>query len=120
MQMHRNGFYAAMKTDESVQAVYIDEGMFREAMARTEARKKAARQKARRKKADAAANREKRQTMQMLGRELKALAAAAVVYWGLTAGLVHLAFAVPVLIAAQTVVCFRAGSWYGRRQSKAK
>ena len=25
--MQKNGFYAAMKTDEGVQAIYIDEGM---------------------------------------------------------------------------------------------
>lgn len=27
--MQNNGFYAAMKTDEGVQAIYIDEGSFR-------------------------------------------------------------------------------------------
>lgn len=120
MDTHKNDTYGKENPAKSVQAAGTEEGMYRKDMDRFRALMRAARQKLRRRKTDAAASREKRYTTWVLCQELKAMTAAAVVYWGCTAGLIDKAFAVPVLIAAQTVVCFRAGYWCGRRQSKAK
>ena len=49
-----------------------------------------------------------------------AIGMGAILYWGYTADLVALAFMVPVLVAFQTVICFRAGRWYGRRDRTSK
>ena len=34
--------------------------------------------------------------------------------------LVELAFMVPVLVAFQTLICFRAGRWFGRLECRTK
>lgn len=111
--MQKNGFYAAMKTDEGVQAIYIDEETFRTQQHRKEENA------ARRRKA-AARHKEQRATIKVLKQELKLIGMGAVLYWGYTADLVALAFMVPVLAAFQTVICFRAGRWYGRRDRMSK
>lgn len=113
-----NGFYAAMKTDESVQTVYIDEVMFRATLAQAEARKRAARQKARRRKADAAANREKRRTIRTVKQELGTIATAVLVAWGGSAGLIDPVLWVPLVLGLHSLICVRAGRWMGRNSGK--
>lgn len=118
--MNGNGFYAAMKTDEGVQAVYIDEGSFRAQQERMAAEQQRKLEKTAQRKRIAAKNSEQRATIRVLKQELKLIGMGAVLYWGFSAGLVELAFAVPVLICFQTVICFRAGRWFGRRDRSAK
>lgn len=118
--MQNNGFYAAMKTDDGVQAIYIDEGSIRaqqELAAAQQHRKKAKKEE---RKRVAAMSREQRATIRVLKQELKLISMGAILYWGYTAGLVAMAFMVPVLVAFQTVICFRAGRWYGRRDCTSK
>lgn len=118
--MQGNGFYAAMKTDEGVQAIYIDEESFRAQQERAAAEQHRKEVKAERRKQVAAMTREQRATIKVLKQELKLIGMGAVLYWGYTADLVALAFMVPVLVAFQTVICFRAGRWYGRRDRMSK
>lgn len=118
--MQKNGFYAAMKTDEGVQAIYIDEESFRAQQERAAAEQHRKEVKAERRKQVAAMTREQRATIKVLKQELKLIGMGAVLYWGYTADLVALAFMVPVLVAFQTVICFRAGRWYGRRDRTSK
>ena len=118
--MQGNGFYAAMKTDECVQAIYIDEETFRAQQERAAAEQRRKEVKAERRKQIAAMTREQRATIRVLKQELKLIGMGAVLYWGYTADLVALAFMVPVLVAFQTVICFRAGRWYGRRDRMSK
>lgn len=118
--MQKNGFYAAMKTDEGVQAIYIDEGSFRDQQRKAAAEQHRKEVKAERRKQVAARNNEQRATIRVLKQELKLIGMGAVLYWGFSAGLVELAFAVPVLVGFQTVICFRAGRWYGRRDRTSK
>ena len=118
--MQKNGFYAAMKTDEGVQAIYIDEDSFRAQQERAAAEQHRKEVKAERRKQVAAMTREQRATIKVLKQELKLIGMGAVLYWGYTADLVALAFMVPVLVAFQTVICFRAGRWYGRRDRMSK
>ena len=118
--MQGNGFYAAMKTDEGVQAIYIDEESFRAQQERAAAEQHRKEVKAERRKQIAAMTREQRATIRVLKQELKLIGMGAVLYWGYTADLVALAFMVPVLVAFQTVICFRAGRWYGRRDRMPK
>ena len=118
--MQKNGFYAAMKTDEGVQAIYIDEESFRAQQERAAAEQHRKEVKAERRKQVAAMTREQRATIKVLKQELKLIGMGAILYWGYTADLVALAFMVPVLVAFQTVICFRAGRWYGRRDRMPK
>lgn len=118
--MQGNGFYAAMKTDEGVQAIYIDEGSFRAQQRKAAAEQHRKEVKAERRKQIAAMTREQRATIRVLKQELKLIGMGAILYWGYTADLVALAFMVPVLVAFQTVICFRAGRWYGRRDRTSK
>lgn len=118
--MQNNGFYAAMKTNEGVQAIYIDEESFR-------AQQRKAAEEQHRKEIRAADRREaaakskvQRATIRVLKQELKLIGMGAVLYWGYAAGLVELAFMLPVLAAFQTVICFRAGRWFGRRERTSK
>ena len=118
--MQRNGFYAAMKTDEGVQAIYIDEGSFRAQQRKAAAEQHWKKVKAeRRKKIDAVAQ-EHRDSIRVLKQELELLGMGLVLYLGYCAELVELAFMVPVLVAFQTVICFRAGRWFGRRDRTSK
>lgn len=118
--MQKNGFYAAMKTDEGVQAIYIDEGSFRAQQERiaTEQRRKEI--KAERSKQTAARSRQQRAAIRLLKQELKLIGMGAVLYCGYAAGMVALGFLVPVLVAFQTVICFRAGRWCGRQDRKSR
>ena len=118
--MQNNGFYAAMKTDEGVQAIYIDEGSFRAQQRKAAAEQRRKEVKAERHKQVAARNSEQRAAIKVLKQELKLIGMGAVLYWGYTADLVALAFMVPVLVAFQTVICFRAGRWFGRRDRMSK
>lgn len=118
--MNGNGFYAAMKTDEGVQAVYIDEGSFRAQQERMAAEQQRKLEKTAQRKRIATKNSEQRATIRVLKQELKLIGMGAVLYWGFSADLVALAFMVPVLVAFQTVICFRAGRWYGRRDRTSK
>ena len=118
--MQGNGFYAAMKTDEGVQAIYIDEGSFRAQQRKAAAEQHRKEVKNERRKQIAAMTREQRATIRVLKQELKLIGMGAILYWGYTADLVALAFMVPVLVAFQTVICFRAGRWYGRRDRTSK
>lgn len=118
--MQGNGFYAAMKTNEGVQAIYIDEGSFRAQQERMAAEQKQKLEKTAQRKWIAAKNSEQRATIRVLKQEMKLIGMGAILYWGYTADLVALAFMVPVLVAFQTVICFRAGRWYGRRDRTAK
>lgn len=118
--MQGNGFYAAMKTDEGVQAIYIDEESFRAQQERAAAEQHRKEIKNERRASVAAMTREQRATIRVLKQELKLIGMGAILYWGYTADLVALAFMVPVLVAFQTVICFRAGRWYGRRDRTSK
>ena len=69
--MQNNGFYAAMKTDEGVQAIYIDEGSFRAQQERAAAEQHRKEVKAERRKQIAAMTREQRATIRVLKQELK-------------------------------------------------
>lgn len=116
--MHQNGFYAAMKTDTGVQAVFIDEETLyrhRQKEAQRQQRKAA---NAEHKRKIAAAARKHKAGIRVLKQELKLIGMGAVLYWGFCAGLVELTFMVPVLLGFQTVICFRAGRWFGRRETK--
>lgn len=118
--MQHNGFYAAMKTDKGVQTLYIDEEAFRaqQKQAAADQRRKEEAVKIRRE--NAAINRERKATIQLIEQELKLIGMGAILYWGYTADLVALAFMVPVLVAFQTLICFRAGRWFGRRECRTK
>lgn len=118
--MQNNGFYAAMKTDDGVRAIYIDERSFRAQQERAAAEQHRKEVKAERRKQIAAMTREQRATIRVLKQELKLIGMGAILYWGYTAGLVALTFMVPVLVAFQTVICFRAGRWFGRRDRTSK
>lgn len=113
--MQKNGFYAAMKTDEGVRAVYIDEGAFRAQQERATAELHREEVKAERRKRIAAQTKERRAAVRLLKQELKLIGMGAVLYCGYAAGMVALGFMVPVLVAFQTVICFRAGRWCGRQ-----
>lgn len=116
--MQNNGFYAAMKTNEGVQAVYIDEGTFQAQQAQVAEDRRRRAWKAKRKKVLAAQNSERRAAICVLKQELKLVGMGLVLYWGFCAGLVELTFMVPVLTCFQTVVCFRAGRWFGNRERR--
>lgn len=116
--MQRNGFYAAVKTDDGVQAVYIDENIYRIQQEQAAAQKRKKARKAQRQKRIECETRHRNETVHVLKQELKLLGAGAILWLGYSAGLVELAFALPVLIAFQTVICFRAGKWVGKHGSK--
>lgn len=118
--MLKNGFYATMKTNDGVQAIYIDEGSFRAQQEQAAAEQRRKKMKAEQRKKAAAMTREQRAAIRVLKQELKLIGMGAILYWGYAAGLVELAFMVPVLVAFQTVICFRAGRWFGRQERTGK
>lgn len=118
--MQDNGFYAAVKTDEGVQAFYIDEESFRAQQERDAAEQRRKRISAERRKQNAAMTRERQATIQVLKQELKLIGLGAVLYWGYTKGFVELNFMVPALMVFQAIICFRAGRWYGRQDRTSK
>lgn len=113
--MQNNGFYAAMKTDEGVQGIYIDEELFQAQQERFAAEQRRRAAKAERHDRLAATSRAQRDTIRVLKRELKLIGMGTILYWGYTTGLVALGFLVPVLIVFQSMICFRAGRWRGHR-----
>lgn len=66
--MQENGFYAAMKTDEGVQAIYIDEESFRAQQRKAAAEQHRKEVKAERRKQITARNSEQRATIRVLSR----------------------------------------------------
>lgn len=114
--MQKNGFYAAMKTDEGIQAVYIDEEACRARQVQAARESQARHRRVAQRRAIAAAARQNRATLRVVKQELKLLGMGAVLYLGYTAGLVELAFLAPVLAAFQAVICWRAGRWYESRR----
>jgi len=121
----KNGLYAARKTDDGVQAVFIDEELLEHRMLNQRAAENAAqRERAemaererlleQKKQADASQRAWERVRRRFIKRELKLLGIAAVVLLGRKMGLVELGFALPVLTAIQIVVCFRAGKFVGK------
>lgn len=112
--MTNNGFYAAMKTGDGVRAVFIDEATFRREAER-ERREQQAREVRRVEQGmNKAMRRFQRAVLHLLGQELKLIGMGLVLWLGHRAGLVDMAFAAPVLIAFQTVICFRAGKFWGK------
>lgn len=118
--MQNNGFYAAMKTDEGVQAIYIDEGSFRAQQRKAAAEQHRKKVKTEKRRQGMLQEHERQATVRVLIQELKLLGMGLVLYLGYCAELVELAFMVPVLVAFQTVICFRAGRWFGRRDRTSK
>lgn len=118
--MSNNGFYAAMKTDTGVQTVYIDEETLRAQRAQAAEAQRRRKMKAAQRKKIAAMNKEQQAAVQVIKQELKLIGMGAVLYWGYTMELVAPVFMVPVLIAFQTVICFRAGRWFGHRDQTKK
>lgn len=118
--MTKNGFYGAVKTDDGIRAIYIDEGSLRAQQRREALTKRRRAEKAARRKDAAAKDKAQRFTMRVVKQELKLMGMGAVLCWGYGAGLVDPAFALPVLMAFQAVICFRAGRWYARQEHTQK
>ena len=123
--MNRNGLYKAIKTNDGVAAVYIEEEVLElgKLNAITEQRRKAnSRQiaindqirKDRKNEQIKKQKRWEREVTHLLKQELKVLAGAVAVYIALELGLVAAVLAVPVLITCQTVIAFRAGKYFGK------
>lgn len=127
-----NGLYAAVKTNDTVHAVFIDQesldfcklnrkteqrnyekACYEADVARKQA-EEARMQKDIEQKQEKAIMRWERETIRLIKQELKVLAASAVVAMSLYAGLVAAAFAIPILIGCQIVICFRAGKYFGK------
>lgn len=125
MNGHMNGVYTAIKTNDGVHAVYIEEEILElgrlnritdQRRAENEQRvATAARvQKEKMRKLAQEAERRRRATIRLIKQEAKVLAGSVIVGLAWKAGLVAAAFAVPVLIAWQTVIFFRAGKYFGK------
>ncbi len=129
----QNGFYAARKSDGGVKTIFIDEEaleMQRQNNIVAERRARAAREEAQAVAAakerwaasivedarrEAAYERQQKKTRRLILKELKLLGMALLVMLGQELGLVDWTFGVPVLVGIQTVICFQAGKWFGRR-----
>lgn len=123
--MSRNGMYTAIKTNEGVEAVYIEEEVLElgKLNAITAQRRKANSQriaindqirKDRKNEQIKKQQRQEREITHLLKQELKVFAGAVAVYIALELDLVAAVLAVPVLIACQTVLAFRAGKYFGK------
>lgn len=123
--MNGNGVYTAVKTNNGVSAIYIEEEVLelgrlnrKTEQHRAESARRAAdadrAEKERKHKLAQAAERRQRATIRLIKQELKVLAASVVVGLSMNAGLVAAAFAIPVLVCCQTVICFRAGRHFGK------
>lgn len=131
-----NGLFAAVKTDDTVHAVFIDQENLEfaqlnkivkanclkhqreQAEQMAAAEKEWTEQKAEAEKAWRAEEARKRKFRRMVGaavkQELALTAAMAVVYYGFYVGLVSVFFAIPVLAVLLAVACFKAGSFFTR------
>lgn len=120
-----NGLYAAVKTEDTVHAVFIDQDNLE--FAQLNKMVKANRQKHLREQAEQREAAEKAWRAEMarkrkfwrfvrrnVGQELFLGAAMAVVYYGFYAGLVSVFFAIPVLAVLLAAACFKAGSFITR------
>ena len=123
----KNGVYAARKTDNGIRGIFIDEEILEHNVLNRKAkenRRQIERAAARecetilreQERKAAVEHRKRRATARLVKGELKLLGAAGVVFLGEKLGLVDLAFAVPVLLAIQTMICFRAGKFFGRKR----
>lgn len=120
-----NGLYAAVKTNDTVHAVFIDQenlefGQLNKMVKanRRQREKEQAEQRATAEKAWRAEMARKRKFWRFVrrnvGQELFLGAAMAVVYYGFYVGLVSVFFAIPVLAILLAVACFKAGSFFTR------
>lgn len=123
--MNGNGVYTAVKTRDGVATIFIEEEVLelgrlnRKAEQRREESARRAddadrAEKERMHKLAQAAERRQRATIRLIKQELKVLAASVIVVLSMKVGLVAAAFAIPVLVACQTVICFRAGRYFGK------
>lgn len=120
-----NGLYAAVKTNDTVHAVFIDQENLEfsqlNKMVKANRQKHLQEQAEQREAAEQAWRAEearKRKFRRMVGaavkQELALTAAMAVVYYGFYVGLVSVFFAIPVLAVLLAVACFKAGSFFTR------
>ena len=120
-----NGLYAAVKTNDTVHTVFIDQDNLEFAQLnkmvkanRRQREKEQAEQRAAAEKAWRAEMARKRKFWRFVrrnvGQELFLGAAMAVVYYGFYVGLVSVFFAIPVLAVLLAVDCFKAGSFITR------
>lgn len=120
-----NGLYAAVKTNDTVHTVFIDQDNLEFAQLnkmvkanRRQREKEQAEQRAAAEKAWRAEIARKRKFWRFVrrnvGQELFLGAAMAVVYYGFYVGLVSVFFAIPVLAVLLAVACFKAGSFITR------
>lgn len=120
-----NGLYAAVKTNDTVHTVFIDQDNLEFAQLnkmvkanRRQREKEQAEQRAAAEKAWRAEMARKRKFWRFVrrnvGQELFLGAAMAVVYYGFYVGLVSVFFAIPVLAVLLAVACFKAGSFITR------
>ncbi len=123
--MSENGVYTAVKTNKGVTAVHISEELLelsrlnrRTGKRRSEHERLAVEaeraQQQRNLEMTKEEKRWERATIRLFKQELKVLAASVVVGIALKLGLVAAVFGIPVLIGCQTVICFRAGRYFGR------
>lgn len=120
-----NGMYAAVKTDSTVHAVFVDQ----EALEFGQLNKMVKANRRQREKerneqiaaadkvwrAEEARKRKfRRITARTVKQELGLATAMAVVYHGFSVGLVSEIFAVPVLAILLALFCFKAGNFFGR------
>lgn len=120
-----NGLYAAVKTEDTVRAVFIDQESLEFSQLnkmvkanRQKTQKEQAEQREAAEKAWRAEESRKRKFRRFIGRavrqELSLGAAMAVIYYGFSAGMVSVFFAVPVLAILLAAFCFKAGSFFSR------
>ncbi len=116
-----NGIYAARAMDGRIDGVYIDQERIE--MERQNKRVRARCQSEVRREEEAKAEavrraaimeRRKRQAWRFVRKQGKLLAAALAVFAGQQMGYVAWEFAAPVLVGIQTVICFRAGRYFGQ------
>lgn len=123
--MNGNGVYTAVKTNNGVSAIYIEEEVLELGRLNRKTEQHRAESARRAADADRAQKEEKRRlakeverrhraTIHLIKQELKVLAASVIVALSMKAGLVAAAFAIPVLVVCQTVICFRAGRYFGK------
>lgn len=120
-----NGLYAAVKTEDTVHAVFIDQdnlefGQLNKMVKanRRQREKEQAEQREAAEKGWRAEMARKRKFWRFVrrnvGQELFLGAVMAVVYYGFYVGLVSVFFAIPVLAVLLAVACFKAGSFFTR------
>ncbi len=120
-----NGIYAARAMDGRIDGVYIDQERIE--MERQNKRVRARRQSEVRREEEARAEavrraaimeRRKRQAWRFVRKQGKLLAAALIIFAGHQLGYGAWEFAAPVLVGIQTVICFRAGRYFGQKPHK--